>query len=217
MPAKTPPPLSDDPVAHPAGDPGETLSLTRERVRELAHPLRSRLLGSLRRVGPSTATDLAALLGTNSGATSYHLRRLESVRLVHDTGEGAGRRRLWAASSEFHSWRASDFEGDEDTETALGWLTRDYAHHFGEQYDRWLDVATTWPMGWQDACGSDDASVLVTPEALARLRSEMRSLVERYRRVGQGNPQARRVAVYTFAYPIDLDRPPQTRDPSRSR
>ena len=87
-------------------------------LKVLAHPLRSRLLSSLRRGGPSTATDLAATLGTNSGATSYHLRKLESVGLVADTGEGQGKRRLWRAATESHQFDASDFAGDEDSETA---------------------------------------------------------------------------------------------------
>src|SRR6187455_1754434 len=107
-------------------------------LRVLAHPLRSRLLSALRVGGPATATDLAATLGTNSGATSYHLRKLESVGLVEDTGDGEGKRRLWRASSDSHSWSPSDFEGDDDSETALNWLTRDYARHFAEQYDKWL-------------------------------------------------------------------------------
>lgn len=174
----------------------------------LAHPLRSRLLGSLRGLGRATATDLATLLGTNSGATSYHLRKLEAVGLVRDTGDGRGKRRLWEPTSGSSPWQPSDLDGDVDSETALGWLTRDYAHHFSEQYDRWLDVAPTWPVPWQDACGSSDASVLVTTDVLEQLRAEMAELVERYRRVGQGNPSARRIAVYTFAYPIDLGRPP---------
>ena len=90
--------------------------------------------------GPATATDLAAALGTNSGATSYHLRRLESVGLVTDTGDGEGKRRLWRASTESHQFEPSDFAGDEDAETALNWLVRDYARHFAEQFERWLDV-----------------------------------------------------------------------------
>src|SRR6478672_13215701 len=124
-----------------AGMTGIRLDATSLKV--LAHPLRSRLLSRLRVGGPATATDLATALGTNSGATSYHLRKLESVGLVHDTEEGEGKRRLWRASSEYHSWHPSDFEGDEDSETALNWLTRDYARHFSEQYDKWLDVSTT--------------------------------------------------------------------------
>lgn len=182
--------------------------LTPESLRVLAHPLRSRLLSALRLRGPATATDLATELGTNSGATSYHLRKLESVGLVEDTGDGEGKRRLWRAASEYHSWHPSDFDGDDDSEAALSWLTRDYARHFAEQYDKWLDVSMTWPPAWQDACGSSDSMVLATTEQLAAMRDEIAEVVERYRRVGQGNPQARRIAAYSFLYPLDLDRPP---------
>ena len=200
---------AQDPPTDPTTAPGDdNVWLTSESVRVLAHPLRSRLLSALRRGGPATATDLAAELGTNSGATSYHLRKLESVGLVRDTGDGEGKRRLWRAASTYTSWTPSDFEGDEDAETALNWLTRDYARHFSEQYDKWLDVSTTWPTAWQDVCGSNDGAVLVTAEALGQMQEEMWELLQRYRRVGQGNPQARRIAIYAFAFPIDLDRPP---------
>src|SRR5674536_30776 len=80
------------------------LRLDASALRVLAHPLRSRLLSALRRGGPATTTELAKTLGTNSGATSYHLRKLESVGLVADTGEGEGKRRLWRAATDFHQW-----------------------------------------------------------------------------------------------------------------
>jgi hypothetical protein len=50
--------------------------------------------------------------------------------------------------------------------------------------------------------------VLVTTEQLGALTGEIAAVLERYRRVGQGNPRARRVAAYAFTYPLDLDRPP---------
>jgi len=85
-------------------------------LKVLAHPLRSRLLGALRRGGPATATELARALGTNTGATSYHLRRLEAVALVADTGDGEGKRRLWRAATESHQWTVSEFAGDDDSD-----------------------------------------------------------------------------------------------------
>ena len=106
-------------------------------VRVLAHPLRSRLLSALRLHGPATATELADRLATNTGATSYHLRKLESVGLVEDTDEGEGKRRVWRPPAESHSWQPSDFEGDDDAETSLGWLTRDYVRTAAEQMQRW--------------------------------------------------------------------------------
>jgi len=188
------------------------LRLDATALKVLAHPLRSRLLGALRIDGPATATDLAARLGTNSGATSYHLRKLESVGLVSDTGEGEGKRRLWRAATDFHTWEPSDFAGDEDSETALNWLVRDYARHFGEQFDRWLDVEGTWPVEWRDAAGMSDGFVVATAEQVEQLKAELDELLLKYRRVGQGNPKARRLAVYSAIYPLDLDRTPRAQD-----
>jgi DNA-binding transcriptional ArsR family regulator len=199
-----------DPPPLTAGLTGIRLDATSLKV--LAHPLRSRLLSTLRRGGPATATDLASALGTNSGATSYHLRKLESVGLVTDTGEGEGKRRLWRAATESHQWEPSDFAGDEDAETALNWLVRDYMRHFAEQFERWLDVEGTWPVEWRDAAGMNDSFVITTPEQTQAMKAEIDEVVARYRRVGQGNPNARRLAVYSVIYPLDLDRAPRGKD-----
>jgi len=185
------------------------IRLDAEAVKTLAHPLRSRLLSALRTGGPATATDLASALATNSGATSYHLRRLESVGLVTDTGDGEGKRRLWRASTESHQWEDGDFVGDEDAETALSWLQRDYSRHLAERYERWLDARDSWPLEWREALGMNDSYVIATAEQLAALNAELDEVVARYRRVGQGNPAARRVAVYTVTHPLDLDRAPR--------
>ena len=203
----TPPRRQPDPDREYTG-----IRLDAAALKVLAHPLRSRLLSSLRRGGPATATDLATALGTNSGATSYHLRRLEAVGLVTDTGEGEGKRRLWRASTDSHQYEPSDFVGDEDAETALNGLVRDYIRHFAEQFERWLDVEPTWPDDWRDAAGMSDTYVIATPEQLLRMRREVDEIVARYRRVGQGNPAARRLAVYEIAYPLDLDRAPRRGD-----
>lgn len=168
-------------------------------LRVLAHPLRSRLLGELRTVGPATATDLARALETNSGATSYHLRRLAEVGLVTDTG-GTGRRRVWEAASED---RLVDVGDSDDDEATLDWLARDYIAHFTDKAQGWLTDAPDWPPTWQDACGLEDHLVLVTDEQLAALRAEMSDLLEKYRRVGAGNPSAKRVTFYTCPLPVD--------------
>lgn len=188
------------------------IRLDSRAIKVLAHPLRSRLLGALRKGGPATATDLAAELGTNSGATSYHLRKLESVGLVADTGEGEGKRRLWKAATESHQYEPSDFAGDEDAETALNWLVRDYMRHFAEQFEKWLDVEATWPPQWRDAAGMNDSFVIATAEQTQAMKAEIDDVVARYRRVGQGNPNARRLAVYSVIYPLDLDRAPRGKD-----
>lgn len=189
--------------------PASDLHLGADAVKVLAHPLRSRLLSQLRRSGPQSATALAGLLGTNSGATSYHLRRLESVALVTDTGEGKGKERLWRAASEQHSWTQSELADDEDAVTALNWLERDYVRHFATKAEQWLDVQHAWPVGWVDHLGLNDNVALVSLEQLRAMRTEIEDVLQKYRRVGQGNPQAKRIAVYTYAYPVDLDQSPR--------
>ncbi|MEF2977631.1 ArsR/SmtB family transcription factor [Subtercola sp. YIM 133946] len=183
------------------------IQLDQRAVRVLAHPLRSRILGRLRVDGPLTATELAGILSTNTGATSYHLRALESVKLVTDTGEGAGKRRLWRASTDYHSWQNSDFADDEDARTALGWLQRDYVRQFQARAEQWLDVAESWPAEWVDVSGLNDTFVLVTPGQAQALKDDLDALFERYRRMGGDDPTAKRMHVHTFASPVDLQPP----------
>lgn len=188
------------------------VQLNATALRVLAHPLRSRLLSALRKAGPATATDLAARLGTNSGATSYHLRKLESVGLVADTEQGEGRRRLWRATTSSHRWRVSDFAGDEDAETALNWLVRDYSRHLGGNFENWLDVEESWPLDWREALGLGDTTVTVTAEQLTQLKTELGELLSRYRFLAEGDPQARSIVVYSVLFPRDVDAPPKTQE-----
>jgi DNA-binding transcriptional ArsR family regulator len=185
------------------------IRLDAQAVKVLAHPLRSRLLSRLRTAGPATATDLAAALTTNTGATSYHLRKLESVGLVTDTGEGEGKRRLWRASTDFHSWTNSAFRDDEDSATALEWLQRDYVRQLAEKTERWLDAAPSWPAEWVDVFGLNDTFVHVTPEQMRELNARLDALLTEYRTIGDGDPRARRASVYIIARPMEPDVVPE--------
>lgn len=191
----------------PMGDNYDGLELDATAVRILAHPLRSRLLSRLRIDGPNTATTLAEALATNTGATSYHLRKLESVGLVTDTGEGEGKRRLWRASTTHHSFHRFDFGEDEDAATAAGWLERDYLRQFAHHAEDWLDASEEWPRQWADALGLHDALVTGTVEQLTALRNELDAVLTRYREAGAGAPEARRLSVFTYVYPTDLTAP----------
>jgi len=179
--------------------------MDRPAMRVLAHPLRSRLLAELRLHGRATATSLAASLGTNTGATSYHLRKLAEAGLVVDSGEGSGRQRVWQASTGTRP-QAEPEAADEDDAAALAWLERDYVQHFGDKAQAWLDSQGAWPEQWRDACGLTDHLVQVTAEQLTAMNAELLEVLERYRRVGAGNPTAKRVSVYLCALPVD--RPP---------
>ena len=184
-------------------------------VKVLAHPLRSRLLSRLRTSGPATATDLAGALSTNTGATSYHLRKLESVGLVTDTGEGEGKRRLWRASTDFHSWTNSAFRDDEDASTALDWLQRDYVRQLAEKAERWLDAAPSWPAEWVDVLGLNDTFVTVTSEQMRELNARLAALLAEYRGAAGDDPRGLRVSVHIFARPLEPAASPEGEETER--
>jgi len=185
-----------------------TVHLDRTALAMLAHPLRSRLLDELRISGPATATTLAAVLHTNSGATSYHLRKLAEVALVVDDGNGTGRRRLWSASTESRprDEGPSGDTDDPDAQAAVAWLARDYLHLFNDRAEQWLDTQGRWPVDWREHVGLSDHLVQVTAGQLAALRADLAEVLERYRRVGAGNPDPKRVSVYLCPLPVDSPR-----------
>lgn len=189
---------------------GGTRGTSRSALRTLAHPLRSRILAELRVHGRATASDLARALDTHTGATSYHLRQLEAVGLVEDSRTGTGRRRVWEAVPEEDTTLVTaggDEDGDEDDAHAVDWLALDYLAHFGDRARSWLTEQGAWDPVWQEVCGLEDHTVQVTAEQATALRAELLEVLERYRRVGQGNPQAKRVVVYTCPLPVDRRSP----------
>jgi predicted ArsR family transcriptional regulator len=185
----------------------DVVRLDAKALRALAHPLRSRMLSRLRLHGPATATELAEALDTNSGATSYHLRRLEEVGLVTDTGTGTGKRRVWKASSRGHDWEPSDFAGDPEAEASLAWLARHYHSTLTDRVERWAELSPAWPAEWRDTLGSGDDGVTVTADQARAMWEELHAVVHRYRDAGAGDPAAIRVLVWTHVLPLD-DRPP---------
>lgn len=182
----------------------EVIHLDTAALRVLAHPLRSRLLSQLRLNGPATATELADRLTTNTGATSYHLRKLAEVNLVVETREGPGKQRFWAAQ-ESHSW--SDTESDDpDALAAANWLRQHYFQQFVERIDRWEGVRPSWPAPWQDAAGMSDVIVNLNPTQLGELMDELYAVLLRHREVepGEGSRQVLVNLIVTPSEPEDV-------------
>ena len=178
------------------------LHLDANAVKVLAHPLRSRLLSALRAGGPATATSLADRLGTNTGATSYHLRKLASVGLVEETGEGQRRERPWRAATEMHGFTQRDVAYDPDGRAAADWLRRYYLRSFVDRFEQWLDVHETWPMDWQEVADASDYLLRLSPRRLAELEAEVSALVARYRDPDPDDPEARLVELHLHAFPV---------------
>jgi len=171
------------------------LQLDTKAITVLAHPLRSRLLTELRMHGPATATNLARTLETNTGATSYHLRKLASVGLVE----------------EIHGWTEHEIAYDQDAKAASDWLRRYYLRSFVEHYEHWLDVQQSWPLEWQDVSGASDFALRLSPARLEALNNDIQALYERYRERAETGPalegdDEQVVQVVIHAFPFEARR-----------
>lgn len=186
------------------------LQLDSHALRVLAHPLRARLLSELRQNGAATATTLAERLVTNTGATSYHLRKLAEVGLVVETGEGRGKQRFWAAAQESHGWTDAEVADDPDAVAASGWLRQHYWSWVSEKVARWEDVRSNWPVEWRDAAGMSDALLTMSADQLHELTTELQSVVLRHKQRALDAPaeNGRQVTVLFYAMPTDLDDEP---------
>ncbi|WP_229398419.1 ArsR/SmtB family transcription factor [Micromonospora okii] len=178
--------------------------LDHRQVRVLAHPLRLRLLGALRVHGAATATGLAELLDTNTGATSYHLRQLaEAGLVVEDADRAAGRQRWWRAVHESSDWDPTDFDDDPDARAAAEWIQANQVRVLAEISERWFAVQSAWSSAWRDAAGMGDALIRLGPERLQALEAELWQVVERYRDDSAPvEPDAQPVHLFVAAYPL---------------
>ena len=177
--------------------------LDSRQIRTLAHPLRARLLGALRVDGPATATKLAQALDTNTGATSYHLRRLAEVGLVvQEPDLGAGRQRWWRAAHRGSSWRPIDFDDDPDASAASDWIQNHQMRLAAEYAERWLSTQHGYPREWREAAEVSDALLTLSPQRLRALNDELWQVIMRYREESSSDePGAEQVLLFIAGYP----------------
>ncbi|GIF13260.1 helix-turn-helix domain-containing protein [Actinoplanes teichomyceticus] len=191
--------------------------LTGAQIRALAHPLRLRLLGQLRLDGPATATGLAAALGTNTGATSYHLRQLAEAGLVTEEERPAsGRQRWWRAAHDVSSWRRSYYEGDPDATAAAEWMEAQQVSRFAELARNWRRALPDEPPRWRDTGEISDYLLHLDADQTHALMRELDEVIERHRRAGRDTPapDARPIALYLAALPrTGAESEPQERAP----
>jgi DNA-binding transcriptional ArsR family regulator len=168
-------------------------------LRAMAHPLRLRLLGSLRKDGPATASELGRRLGESSGATSYHLRILEKYGFVEDDAErNRGRERWWRAVDEGIQWSLdTDDPGLLEADRALG---RQLASEYARWLRRWNEEMSQWERPWRAASNSTDQWFELTPEELRSLSDEVLAVLERYsdRRAPRDGTERAMVLFHAF-------------------
>jgi predicted ArsR family transcriptional regulator len=149
-----------------------------EALRALSHPVRLRMLGLLRTDGPSTATALAARLGLNSGATSYHLRQLAAHGFVtDDETRGNGRERWWRAAHQATRVPTSpDADGATDREANDAFLQA-VAVIRTEQLQRAIEERPLLPDEWRAASTFSDWGLRLTPARAKQLVEALSEVV----------------------------------------
>lgn len=154
-----------------------------ESLRALAHPVRLRVLGMLRSEGPATATSLAARLGLNSGATSYHLRQLARHGFIEDDVDGvhAGsrRERWWRAAHRSTGYGEVEAdEADEAARDAVGAFLQAVAVVQAEQVQHAVEERELLPARWRGVSILADWEVRLTPSRARALLKAMETLVD---------------------------------------
>ena len=183
-----------------------TVELTDPRaLRALAHPIRLRLLGALRREGPLTATQAGALLGEVPASASFHLRQLARYGLVEEAPGGRGRERPWQATASFTSWSIAG--APPEAMIADQMLSSVVAERYAEQVREWLDAKPAAPRAWQEAAQFGDLPLHVAADELKQIGKRLDELLEPY--LATSRPQherpddARMVTFIRMAFPTD--------------
>ncbi|HET6857142.1 MAG TPA: winged helix-turn-helix domain-containing protein [Streptomyces sp.] len=185
----------------PIPQPETSRVLDAHSLRGLAHPLRIRLLKSLRHDGPATASQLAERLGESSGATSYHLRQLAAHGFVEDDPErGKGRERWWKSAQEgTHFAEELHTSTDPEVRGAADIFLHEIANIHTQEVGTWLGTAREWPEEWATSADLSDFTLQLTAEQLSELNHKLHDLVESYRGLNaEGSAQVR---VHTHAFP----------------
>jgi hypothetical protein len=204
----SPPSEQVDPSARPSRAERRELQLTEvETLRAMAHPLRMRIIGSLRVDGPATSALLARRLDTDSGQTSHHLRLLARYGFVVEAlelGKGAhGRERWWKSATESTRWTDDlDRLGAGGAEVIRAFEQAAY-RVWGSLVDAYRDQVAKgeWDSAWLEAAGSGDMVVRLTPERLVAMRDEILQVVERHDLKDHPAGDAETVVVILQAYP----------------
>jgi DNA-binding transcriptional ArsR family regulator len=186
-----------DPLApHPERD----IILDTAALRVLAHPMRLSLLHHIRDEGPTTGRRLAAHFGLDSGAVSYHLRKLAAGGLIEeDVERGTRRDRWWRVKRQalYHDPATLDGnEGEQDnraylhaTLLAYGDVLRRYAVDVPQLSQAWLNVTMT-----------SERSLHLTPAQLTDLKRDLVAVIDRYRDLPP-QPDSQPVSLHIHALP----------------
>lgn len=161
----------------PLSDPRREVVLDAITLKALTHPLRPRILSALRLHGPATASRLAAFLGVNTGATSYHVRQLAEAGFVVEAPElGNARDRWWRAA---HTRTVFDTH-NADQETAAAYLSA-VAAGYAANAQRAIAEIASLPAEWEDAGMFSNFTLRLSPAETTSLITDVTTVIRGYR------------------------------------
>ncbi|GAB3239223.1 helix-turn-helix domain-containing protein [Glycomyces halotolerans] len=171
-------------------------------LKAVAHPLRAKLLGSLRMEGPATASELARKFGESSGSTSYHLRVLETFEFIEeDPQQPNARDRRWRALHRFTSWNDRDFEDDSAGAEAARFMRRAQLDRIISASEQWEAQKDRWNEDWTASLGHGDIGARLTADSVREVRERLWELVDELAERDRGDDRARPVHIFLASFP----------------
>ena len=175
-----------------------------EEFKAVSHPLRVRMLAQLRSHGPATATELAKHFETDTGSTSYHLRKLAQFGFVKEAGEQTGghpKTRRWQAVHKSTSWNNADFADTAQGREVSGLMRRRQLEVFAQDLDNFEESLGELPADWAQACGIyGDMLFKLTPASIMGLMERFEAELEAAAARDASDPDARTVAFYAAGF-----------------
>jgi DNA-binding transcriptional ArsR family regulator len=170
-------------------------------LRALAHPTRVALLDQLMAAGARTASQCAEAVGESASTCSWHLRQLARFGFVERAESADGRERPWRATATGFAYEpvASD-PGRERLENAV-LVTQVRAEE--QALLRYLESRNELPPLWQGASAVHTYHLLMTPDELGALGSELDRTIRPFIALSRDDApeDARPVRLHVRAYP----------------
>ncbi|WP_033341858.1 helix-turn-helix domain-containing protein [Catenuloplanes japonicus] len=170
-----------------------------QALRAYAHPLRLSLIGMLRRNGPMTATQCAAVLSENVPNCSFHLRQLAKYGLAERVPGADGRERPWRATATDTSW--GDDSDDPEVRAATDALNAAILAQYVRRAEAYLAVRAEETQEWRRAAGFGDRMIYVTADELISLEERIEELFAPYADRAARAEGSRAVTVVQLSIP----------------
>jgi DNA-binding transcriptional ArsR family regulator len=172
-----------------------------DELKAVTHPLRVRMLAALRADGPATATELARRFDTDTGTTSYHLRRLARYGFVEEAEQRDGRERRWRASEPTTSWDEAALAATAEGRAALSVMRRHQLAALERAVSAYEAAQTDLPSEWVAVSGMSDLRARLAPRSLRELERRVFAMIDELSAADADDPDARPVLLHFGGFP----------------